>query len=245
MPRRLTQERLGRFRRASRVTRPILLGMDAQAAALIVSSISAAIGLTTLALVIRNELRVKRSRGPILWSFTRYATRSDGLQVAELVQYGHQPTHVLSYHCAGFDVTLEEGYRLRAHVKAEDTLPLLLSDVDDRAWMLIGHYPRDDRRWLIFEWVSLQPESEAFRQEQEASWEIDDSRASRWRRRVARLRDAIPPASPVVRPVGPTGAPWAKVRADRGGDLPDFQTHISTICSLAYERTPHGGIRAS
>lgn len=135
--------------------------------AIVVSSVGVTAGLITLGLVLRNELRERRASGPILWDFHRYGTvrRNDTgalLEVGELVQFGRQPTRVSAYVLHGFKVRQEDGYRLRKHVKAEDTLPLYLDDVDpDDAWLTVAHFPRDDRRWLIVEAVPLEPASDS------------------------------------------------------------------------------------
>ena len=187
-------------------------------AALVVAAVSGAAGLVTLALVLRNELRERRASGPILWDFHRYGTvqrNDDGanLEVAELVQFGRQPTRVNAYVLHGFKVRQEEGYRLRRHVKAEDTLPLYLEDVEaDDAWITIAHFPRDDRRWLIVEAVPLEPTSDAMHDRLVASMDREDAKRRTIRGRLSAIWRAVSPKRSIVRPVSPDAHSWARLR---------------------------------
>lgn len=218
--------------------------MRLQAWSILLSSISCGVGLVTLSLVIRNELRERRMRGPILWAFHRYGTltyhrNGPVLETSELVQYGRQPTRVYSYYPVGFEVKSEEGHRLRSHIKAEDTLPLLLDNVDrDNAWILISHFPRDDRRWLYFDWVELRPTSDAFDARVKAALEAPDEDTGWWKNLWIRATRWVPHNRATIRPVGPTGHRTARIRADRG-NTDRMAQQVAEIYSLA--ETEGGG----
>lgn len=207
-----------------------------------ISALRSGAGLITLALVIRNELRERRQHPPILWAFNRYGSRTktdeDGtflevLEIAELIQFGRQPTRVTFYHPVGFKFHVEGEYRLRSHIKAEDTLTCLIHDVDpDNAWLLISHFPRDDRRWLTTEWVPLEPTSSAFRDADEASMGRLASEHSRLRARARRLLDRLMPARPVVRPVGQADTPGPVFALTKGPMTRSWTTSSSSTRSL-------------
>lgn len=192
--------------------------------AIVVSSVGVTAGLITLGLVLRNELRERRASGPILWDFHRYGTvrRNDTgelLEVGELVQFGRQPTRVSAYVLHGFKVRQEDGYRLRKHVKAEDTLPLYLDDVDpDDAWLTIAHFPRDDRRWLIVEAVPLEPASDSMMDRLNASMDREQTDRRRLRGRLSSVWRAVTPKRSIIRPVGPDDYSWARIRTGTGND---------------------------
>jgi hypothetical protein len=184
-------------------------------AALSVSSLGVLAGLVTLSLVLRNEFRERRKSGPVVWGFHRFATGEfDGVscEVAELVQYGRMPTNVSNYAPVGFKLLPREGHRMRRYVKAEDTLPLLLTDVDmDLAYLVLAHWPRDDRRYTYVEYVDLDPVSEAYQARVNAA----QDRLARRRKSLAGRRERLKwrlTKGSIVRPVGPDGYRWARVR---------------------------------
>lgn len=218
-----------------------VLGMDA--AALIVSSLGVTAGLVTLSLVIRNELRERRRHPPVAWGFHRYAAATvDGVacEVGELVQYGRMPTHLLQYTAVGFALNLQEGYRVRRYVKAEDTMPLFLTDVDhDRAWMLVMHCPQDDRRFVYFHSVELEPTSDVYRAREGATIERLREEHRTWSGRAQRLRWRYTSGS-VVRPVGPDGYQWARLRIDSRKRVSD--PDVALIVSVA---KADGGLTSS
>lgn len=216
--------------------------MASEEVALVISSISVLTGLTTLGLVIRNELRERRKMPPVVWGLHRIGTatvRDAPCEAAELVQYGRMPTRLINFTPVGFQMVRPPGpeYRVRAYVKAEDTMPIFINDIDpDNAWVLLCHRPRDDTRWLYFTWVPLDPTSEEF--EQQLGENLDRLRKERgtWHRRVQQFKWRVWRRSMVV-PVGPTGFTSARIRAD-GKRQPLSGAEYATILSLA---TAQGG----
>lgn len=187
-------------------------------AALTVSALGVLAGLVTLSFVLRNEFRERRKSPPVVWGFHRYAEATvDGVpcEAAELVQYGKAPTHMHHYATVGCRLLLKEGYRVRRFVKGEDTMPLFLTDVDkNNAWLVVAHSPRDDRRFTYFHSVDLEPTSEAFMDAFDARYERWEKERKSLRGRLERLRWRFTRGS-IVRPVGPMGYPWARLRSDR------------------------------
>lgn len=208
--------------------------MDVPVVALIVSSLGVSAGLVTLALVIRNELRERRRTAPVVWGFHKFASATvDGVacEAAELVQYGRMPTHLMNYTPVGFGFHFTAEARMRRYVKAEDTMPLFLINVDpDYAWLLLLHYPRDDRRFVYCEYVDLDPTSDKYRDRVVAAREKLRAGHKTWRGRLKRLKWRIPGRS-IVRPVGPDGYQWARIRTT-ARRLPD-EAGYEEIFSLA------------
>lgn len=207
--------------------------MKTEGWALLISGLGVLTGLVTLSLVLRNEFRQRRRLPPVVWGFHRYATATvDGVlcEAAELVQYGRMPTHLHQYTTVGFNLHLKEGYRVRRFVKAEDTMPLLLTDVDaESAWLVLMHSPRDDRRFAYFHYVDLEPTSEKHRDRVYASRDHLAKKRSTLYGRVQRLRWRFTNGS-IVRPVGPDGYVSARLRVDRG--LKFTEGDLDTILSL-------------
>jgi len=220
--------------------------MDTAVVALIIGCVSTTAGLVTLSLVLRNEFRARRELGPVLWDLNRFATRSnaDGStsDVAELVQFGRAPVRVMTYHLVGFSIRPEAGYRLRGHIKGEDTLPLLLDVTDpDDAWMLICHYRRDDRRWLYIQCVELGPTTAAFRDRANARQDALIAGSKTWKGLARRAWAWVRPWTSHVRPVGPDGHWVTRIRMNRNAD--ELAKHIETAQSMAVAANPGGSVR--
>lgn len=209
--------------------------MNADGWALVISGVGVLTGLVTLSFVLRNEFRARREQPPVAWGFHRFGTADvDGVkcEVAELVQYGRMPTRMLNYTPVGFNLHLQHGYRVRAFVKSEDTMPLFLTDVDeDNAWLLILHTPRDDRRFVYVDSVDLDPTSDSYRDKVDAALQRIKKEHSGFGGRVRTLKWRVTRGS-IVRPVGPEGYGWARLRVD--GKRKWFaERDMDTILSLA------------
>ena len=137
----------------------------------------------------------------------------------------------------GFRVDPEEEARLRPWVRGEDRLPLYVqSDDPGNAWILIAHWPRDDRRWLQVDWVPLSPMSEAL----EGQVEDDIAHTRQWHRRIvttiARVGRILVHV-PALDAVGPGGARSARLRISSGKDV-----EVGDVFAIARRADPEGGL---
>lgn len=202
-------------------------------AALLVSSLGVSAGLVTLSFVLRNEFRERRQSPSIIWGFHRYAEATvDGVacEAAELVQYGKAATHLYSYSTVGCRLLLKEGFRVRRYVKGDDLMPLFVADVNpDNAWLVLMHSPRHDRRFTYFDLVGLDPLSVAYNDAFDAWYEEWDRERRTLLGRIQRLKWRFTRGS-IVRPVGPQGYPWARLRSDRPKTW--TEEDVQTIMSL-------------